>query len=124
MTKPAGRRLPCMGPDPVVVHLRAPCVGGLLPVRALLAAGHAVVCQLHGAPVLGDLDALARLQLLARRSGTRLDVRGADGLLGLTGLSGPLGRPAGPLRRQGRRQAEPGEQGRVEEVVDVHELPT
>jgi hypothetical protein len=70
-----------------------------------------VACALTGHPDLGVLDALARLQLLARRLGRRLTISGDDeGLLALTGL-------------EVLRQAEAGEQRGVEEVVDVLDPP-
>lgn len=75
-----------------------------------------VVCELVGAADLDVVDALARLQLVARRSGMRCEVQVAGeqlcGLLDLTGLAQALLQPVG--------QPEPREQpGRVEEVVQV-----
>ena len=63
---------------------------------------------------LALVDALARLQLAARRSGTAIHLRGASpelrALLELVGLAGALPLEAG-------REAELGEQLGVEEVV-------
>lgn len=102
--------------DPVVVHV--PALRSAVPaLRALLRRGAHVVADCTGPFDLGDVDALARLQLLATRVGARLEVRsGADGLLELTGL--------GLLRgRQGAGEPEAVEQRGVQEVVDVDELP-
>jgi hypothetical protein len=66
-------------------------------------------------PDLAQVDALARLQLAARRRGWTLRVRGATdelrGLLELVGL-------AGVLRLEGGRQVERGEHVRADEVVE------
>lgn len=71
---------------------------------------------------LGVVDLLARIALLARRSGGEVRVlaagSGLDDLLALTGLQDAV-----PPRLQPAGQAEAGEQPGVEEVVDVHELP-
>jgi hypothetical protein len=78
-------------------------------VEALFRRGLSVVCELEASD-LGVVDALARMHLLARRTGGALEVRGLVPLelLGLTGLSEVCGQP------------EPREQVvDVEEVVDV-----
>jgi hypothetical protein len=79
-----------------------------------------VVCDLHGTADLAVLDALARLQLVARRCGMRCDVHAAGdvaALLDLTGLADALRQPV--------REPEPREQRLgVEEVVEVDEPPT
>ena len=81
----------------------------------------ALVVMTVGGPVtLSTLDALARLQLAARRVG--LDLRLADDepelreLLRLTGLDGALGCVS--VVELGR-EAEPGEEPGVEEVMEV-----
>ena len=95
-------------------------------IRALLKNSDVrlVVCDV-GALVDPDavtVDALARLQLTARRLGHRVRLRGAcgdlQGLLLLMGLSEVL--PIGPeLPLEPRGQAEEGEQARgVEEEAD------
>jgi hypothetical protein len=79
-----------------------------------------VVCRLRGTADLAVLDALARLQLVARRCGMRCDVHAAGDvaeLLDLTGMADAL--------RQAVREAEPREQCLgVEEVVEVDEPPS
>lgn len=87
--------------------------------RLLLRAGHPVLCEVIGSPVLADVDVLARLALLARRQQLPLEIRTdrpCAELCALVGLTGALlGQVGG--------QAEAGEQRRVQEVVHVHELP-
>ncbi len=65
-------------------------------------------------PDVALVDALGRMQLYARRCGGQLRLRDAPdplrGLLSLTGLAGTLGLEPG-------RQAELGEEGRADEVV-------
>ena len=117
-----------------VVRLRGP-LGPQAVERAcvrlsalLLRKPSVVVCAVRGQVDLGVVDALARLQLLARRAGASLavevadDAAGAgpalDDLLALTGLQTALGRPLQP-----GGQAEAGEQAGVEEVVDVRDAP-
>lgn len=72
------------------------------------------------APDLALVDALVRMQLLARRRGCWICLRDASeelrGLLELVGL-------AGVLRVEPRRQAELGEEGGVEEVVQPADPP-
>jgi hypothetical protein len=77
-----------------------------------------------GRPDLSVVDALARMQLAARRAGCAIRVRDActelSELLGLCGLSGGMGGlcgEVGGLAVEARRQAEHGEQVGVEEVV-------
>ncbi|HEV7881942.1 MAG TPA: hypothetical protein VGO81_00140 [Solirubrobacteraceae bacterium] len=89
-------------------------------LRAVLASSDAavVVCDVGGLPAdIATVDALARLQLTARRLGGRIELRSGspqlDGLLAFVGLADVLG-----LRGQ-CRQAEEREQPRaVEERVD------
>jgi hypothetical protein len=107
---------------PVVVEVRSP----LLPAQARQLCDHVdalllqggVICELHGIPDAGVLDALARMHLAARRLDAWLRVRryGEDliGLLDLTGLATAV---PGELETGG--QPEAGEQRGVEEVVDV-----
>lgn len=71
-------------------------------------------------PDLGAVDALARLQLAARRVGLTIrvdhpgaDLRGLLDLVGMPGLAGPCDLPL-----EARRQAEEGEQLGVDEVVE------
>jgi anti-anti-sigma regulatory factor len=86
----------------VVLVIRAPIaphdVAALCErLRGPLARGDSIVCDvtaLHD-PDLGTVDALARLQLTAKRLGGSLRLVGVtpelDGLLGLTGLRDVLG---------------------------------
>ena len=71
-------------------------------------------------PDLAFVDALARLQLAARRRGWSLQLRnpGAEllGVLELVGLADVLGGPA--LSLEARGEAEGGKQLGIEEVVD------
>ena len=73
---------------------------------------------------LATVDALARLQLAARRVGLDVRLVGAEPelleLLRLVGLEGALG-CASAL--EVRRQAEPREQPGVEEVMEVGDPP-
>jgi ABC-type transporter Mla MlaB component len=96
-------------------------------VRVMLEGSGAdlVICDVSSAgdPDAGTIDALARLQLTARRLGRRVQLRHAcadlEDLVALTGLSDVL--PLyGPLRFQAGRQAEEGEESRgVEEEADA-----
>ena len=85
--------------------------------RRLASADVVVELSPPGRVDLGLVEALARLALVARRSGSRLVVRSGAGAAGLmelmelTGLSCCLG--------QAERHAEPEEQLRAEEVMDV-----
>jgi hypothetical protein len=76
---------------------------------------------LAGPPDLGTVDALARLQLAARRLGCSVRVFGAcdelQALLDLAGLGELLGGDAN-LGIEVGRQTEQAEQARVEEVVE------
>jgi hypothetical protein len=69
-----------------------------------------VTVHVHGEPDLAVVDLLARLQLLARRGLVDVRITGAEELLELVGLEA-LGEP------------EAREERRVEEVVDVDDLP-
>ncbi len=89
----------------------------------LLLDGHSgVICDVRGAADLGVVNALAHLQLVARRLDAYLRVRttGEDlaSLLELTGLEAAV-----PALSEPGGQAEAGEQRGVEEVVDVRDLP-
>jgi hypothetical protein len=84
-----------------------------------------VVCDVGAVtdPSLGDVEALARLQLAARRLGYRIRLRGASDrlreLLALTGLDGIL-----PLWVEPVGEAEEGEEALgVEERVDPGDPP-
>jgi hypothetical protein len=77
-------------------------------------------------PTLETVDALARLQLVAKRLGVILLVQ-TDGdalrrLIRLAGLEEVL-ICVGSLELEGLRQSEPLEKGGVEEVVDVEDPP-
>ena len=115
------------GPETIVVRLRAPlspadCAQVCEQVRALLADGtrRTVLCDVDVAADLRVVDALLRLQLTATRARSRLRLRDAPAdvhrLLSLTGLSAVVCElePVG--------HAEAGEQGGVEEVVQVDDL--
>ena len=81
-----------------------------------------VVCHVQGFADLSVLDLLARIALMASRRHAALRVTSAcgdlPGLLALTGLAGVI-----TLELERGGQAEPGEEGGVEEVVDVDDLP-
>lgn len=105
------------------------------PRHVLLQSDAAVVlCDVAGlASNAVAVDALARMQLTARRVGGRIRLRRIspelDELLSFAGLSEALGRgpgpPAGGLRLQPRRQPEVAEQPRrVEEAVDRDDAVT
>ena len=100
-----------------MVQVQAPLADVVPQVCALLAARRSVVCELPTVPDLAAVDTVARLRLLAVRLGVRLVVLpDPAGVLELSGLSALLcGDPRG--------QPEAGEQRRVQEVVDVDELP-
>ena len=115
MSPGGARRQPYV--EPVVVQVRAPLGDALREVSSLLAAGRPVRFELPDPPDLAAVDAVARLRLVAARHGVLFEVvPDAAGLLELSGLSGVLGGDP-------RRQAEAGEQRRVQEVVDVDETP-
>ena len=115
----------------VVVRLQAP-IG---PARAraicqrvtqlLAVATGELACHVGGPVDLGLVDALLRLQVLARREGWSLIVHAAgpelSDLLVLVGLDGSLPEVRRGLQPVG--DSEPGEQRRVEEVVHVGDLP-
>jgi ABC-type transporter Mla MlaB component len=94
-------------------------------VRGLLQGGtQLIVCDVTGlAPDAATIDALARVQLTARRLGGRIRLRNAcielRELVALTGLSDVLPLCA-PLRLEPRGKAEEGEQTRgVQEETDA-----
>jgi ABC-type transporter Mla MlaB component len=118
-------------PNTTVVVLSGRIARGDIPalcerIRALLKSSDVrpVVCDVGALvdPDAATVDALARLQLTARRLGYRVRLRGAcgelQGLLLLMGLSEVL--PIGPeLPLEPRGQAEEREQARrVEEEAD------
>jgi ABC-type transporter Mla MlaB component len=127
---------PGPGRDPVGVAIEGRLDPGDVPglwerVRALPGAGEArlVVCDVSGLsnPDVATVDALARLQLAARRSGCQIRLRRPcarlRGLLVLAGLAEviPL---AAPLLVQPQRQPEEREQPLgVEEEGDPGDLP-
>jgi ABC-type transporter Mla MlaB component len=86
-----------------------------------------VLCRVHGHPDLSVLDVLARVALIARRRHTSVRVTSTngdlEGLLALTGLASVVTVESGG-RLEAAGKAEPGEQGGVEEVVDVGDSPT
>ena len=117
-----------------MVRLRAPlspadCSQACEQVRDLLAdgTGRVVLCDVDADADLRVVDALVRLQLTATRSRSRLQLRAAPAdvhrLLGLTGLAAVLCDLAVPGDLEAVRHAEAGEQGGVQEVVQVHDLP-
>ena len=79
-----------------------------------------IVCELQGAADLCVLDALARLQLVARRRGVRVQVQvlgeGLAALLELTGLDPALREPGWQAEAREERSV-------VEEVVQVDHPP-
>jgi ABC-type transporter Mla MlaB component len=94
-------------------------------VQVMLEGGaDLVICDVSsvGDPDAGTIDALARMQLTARRLGRRVQLRDAcadlQDLVALTGLGDVL--PLyGALRLEAGRQAEEGEESRgVEEEAD------
>ena len=104
--------------DPAVERRVCDAVHALLLQDALTT----IVCSVDGAPDLGVVSALARLQLLGRRNGVTVQLGSAagalDDLLALTGLQGAL-----PARSEPVGQPEAREEGGVEEVVDVGDGP-
>jgi hypothetical protein len=110
--------------DELVIELRGPftaaqadllCSHGVTVMGA--GAGHEITCDVYGRIDLSVIDVLARLQLLARRSGAFLRIRspGSTGealhsLLALTGLACLEQTRFEPLEAlEPRRQAETGE---------------
>ena len=86
------------------------------------------IAEMRGehAPSLETVDALARLQLLAKQLGVTLLIR-TEGdalrrLIRLAGLDEVLS-CVGSLEVEALRQPEPPEQAAVEEVVDVEDPP-
>jgi ABC-type transporter Mla MlaB component len=122
---------PPSGPSAIVLVIGGPIPGSCVPgicerVRVLLEDGDAelVVCDVAALadPDLGIVDALARLQLTARRLGRQVRLRHVSRelreLLALAGLAGVVPAEAG-LRVEPRGQTEQREQpGGVEERVD------
>ncbi len=124
--------------DTIVLTVDGPVARPAIPVLCerlaalLTAAGDergSVICDVAGlAPVdMTALDALARLQLTARRRGRLLRLRHASAelraLLAMTGLGAVLPLEAGPSG-QVRRQAEEREEPRgVEEERDAADSP-
>lgn len=98
--------MPTPGPHEVAFAIRGPITRADLPglcirVRALLdESGAVVVCDVHGVePDAVTVDALARLQLAARRRGCEVRLRNAcpalRDLVGLMGLSHVLADASG-----------------------------
>jgi hypothetical protein len=89
-----------------------------------------VVCDVRALPAsAAAVDALARLQLTARRLGSRIRLqhvsRELDDLLAFAGLADALARRPCALRVEPRRQPEVREQPlRVEEAVDRDDAAT
>jgi hypothetical protein len=116
--------------DPVVVRLSAPisspeAAALCAAIRQRLATGtsRVVVCHVLGPVDLSVVGVVARMQLMSRRLRTPLQVRTwsphLSELLALTGLDEVV-----PVCSETGRQPEPREQPRVEEVVDVDDLPS
>jgi hypothetical protein len=123
-----GGRLLCM--DPVVVRLSAPITSPeasalCAAIRQRLATGasRTVVCHVLGPVDLSVVGVVARMQLMSRRLRTPLQIRtwspALSELLALTGLDEVV-----PVRLEPGGQPEPREQPRIEEVVDVDDLPS
>ena len=99
-----------------------PAKDGSTVVMLVVDGVETVIWRLDGRsrPELALVDALARLQLEARRRGWSIRLRNPGGellgLLELAGLRDVLGAPALPLDASG--EAAGGEQLGVEEVVD------
>jgi hypothetical protein len=129
-TEQAGPLLPPTGPRRVVVVIDGPFSHGSIAAlcdgaRRLLATGRVdVVMYDVGAvvdPEVMVIEALARLQLTARRAGGSIGVRHASGtlrdLLDMVGLCDVIALcDASPLGSHG--QVKEGEQARVEERVE------
>jgi ABC-type transporter Mla MlaB component len=120
---------PPLGPRSIILDLQGSVARGAVlglceRLRMLLATGDVDLVTVEvGAltdPDAVAVDALARLQLTARRVGSSIRLRHARAklrdLLDVTGLSDELPR-GGDLRRVGR-EAEEREQIRVDEEVD------
>ncbi len=126
---------PSPGPRTVVLVVGGPIARGAVPglceqVRTLLVTRRAdlVTCDVAGLTPADAtaVDALARLQLAARRLGGAIRLRDASDdlleLLTLTGLRDALPLCAG-LRTQAHRQVEQLEQVRIDEEVDPADPP-
>jgi ABC-type transporter Mla MlaB component len=121
---------PPSGPRSIVLDVRSPIAPGVARVlcervQALLAAGvvEVITCEVRDLtePDVRALDALARLQLTARRLGRSIRLRHPRpelrDLLDLTGLYAAV--PCGPgLRLWTQRQTEDRKEVRVDEEVD------
>ena len=117
-------------PPPPVWVIAGPLAGGdTAPLcehlREVLATTRAaiVICDVGGLEAdIATVNALARLQLTARRLGRRIELRGGTPelaqLLGFVGLADVLGL-GGPLRQPEERE----EPRRVEERVDRGDAP-
>ena len=135
--EPAAAQVPAAaviaGVDSVVVRLRAPltpaaCAQVCEQVRALLADGRRRTVDVDVEVAdLRVVDALVRLQLTATRARSRLRLREASAdvrrLLDLTGLAAVICDLPLPGDLEAVGHAEAGEQGGVEEVVQVDDLP-
>ncbi len=81
-----------------------------------------VVCRVQGYADLSVLDVLARISLMASRRHAAVRVTSScgdlPGLLALTGLAGVI-----TLELERGGEPEPCEEGGVEEVMDVDDLP-
>lgn len=130
MSPGAGLRPP-PGPRTVIVVLRDADGEGVVPswcasVRSLLSAGRAdlVTCDVEGleGPSGVIIDALARLQLTARRSGGSIRLRHPqptlEELLAVAGFAELLP-VCGGLVPKHERQVEEAEQRRIEEGMDA-----
>jgi ABC-type transporter Mla MlaB component len=118
-------------PDDRVLVIGGPIAAGDLAsicerLRVLATAGVEVVCDVRAVvPDAASVDALARLQLTARRLGCRIRLehvsRELGQLLGFCGLSDVLARAAGSAVQAQRQPEEREHPGRVEEGVDRHD---
>jgi ABC-type transporter Mla MlaB component len=119
----------------VVIDLEGPITAADIPVLCARLTDlltetdvHAVNCDASGLSHadVTSIDALARLQLTARRNGCALTLRHASGqlldLLRLAGLSDvvPIGAPSA---LEPGRQPEQAEQAGVDEVVEPGDAP-
>jgi ABC-type transporter Mla MlaB component len=124
------------GPSPIVLALSGPLRCSDVPelcmrVRAALDARgpSLVVCDVGrlANPDLSAVDLLARLQLTARRHGSRIRLRGARDdlreLLAFTGLAGGLGLELDLVRELERQAEEREDRGGVEEEGELGDSP-
>jgi MFS superfamily sulfate permease-like transporter len=85
-----------------------------------------VLCRVTGLIDLSVLDVLARVALIARRRHISVRVASTqgdlEGLLTLTGLASVVTLESG-CASQSAGEAEPGEEGGIEKVVDVGDRP-